>query len=232
MTVPDNTPPDNTPTDNAPWIAADLEGTLTAGQTWKGIRTYMQEHGRGREYARFFTARLPPALAARAGLLDKREFENRFTVETMRFFAGMTPTDFRSVAEYIVTNELWPKRREGVLQELERLRLEGYRLVLASGTYQPVLEAFAWRLEAEALGTPIEVVKDSLTGRLTGSVNVGQVKADRLRVYIGDKLLERAYGDTLPDVPMLTLARIPVVVNPDRKLERHALANNWRVLQV
>ncbi len=226
MTVPDNTPPDN-----APWIAADLEGTLTTGQTWKGIRAHMQEHGRGREYARFFTARLPLALATRAGLFDKREFENRFTVETMRFFAGMTPTDFRSVAEYVVTNELWPKRREAVLQELERFRLEGYRLILASGTYQPVLEAFAWRLEAEALGTPIEVVHERLTGRLTGAVNVGQVKADRLRAHIGGGLLERAYGDTLPDVPMLTLARIPVVVNPDRRLERYAQANNWRVLR-
>lgn len=217
--------------DNAPWIAADLEGTLTTGQTWKGIRAYLQEHGRGREYARFFMARLPLALAARAGLLDKREFENRFIMETMRFFRGITPAAFQGVAEYIVANELWPKRHESVLQELERLRLEGYHLILASGTYQPVLEAFAWRLEAEALGTPIEVVQERLTGRLTGAVNVGQVKADRLRAHIGSGPLERAYGDTLPDVPMLTLARIPVVVNPDRRLERHAQANNWRVLR-
>ena len=39
----------------------------------------------------------------------------------------------------------------------DRYRAAGYRLVLASGTYQPVLDAFARRIGAVGLGTPLEV---------------------------------------------------------------------------
>ena len=218
--------------DQPPCIAADLEGTLTTGQTWKGIRAYLQSNGRAREYGLFFAARLPGALLARAGLMDKREFENSFTADTVRFFAGLQVSAFREIAEFIVERELWPKRREGVLAELETLRLQGRRLILASGTYQPVLEAFAWRLEAEAIGTQLEVTAGSLTGRLSGPVNVGAHKAETLRAFLQGATLERAYGDTFPDAPMLKEARMAVAVNPDASLERLAKANDWRVLKV
>jgi phosphoserine phosphatase len=215
-----------------PCVAADLEGTLTTGQTWKGIRAYLESNGRRREYGMFFAARLPSAILARTGLLDKREFENRYTADTLRFFRGLTPKEFRTVAEFIVEHELWPKRRETVLGELEALRLQGRRLILASGTYQPVLEAFAWRLEAEAIGTQLEVAAGKLTGRLSTPVNVGQYKVETLRAHLAGATLERAYGDTLPDAPMLEAARVAVAVNPDLKLGRLAQANDWRVLRV
>jgi HAD superfamily phosphoserine phosphatase-like hydrolase len=215
-----------------PCVAADLEGTLTTGQTWKGIRAYLERNGRGREYSRFFALRVPSAILARVGVLDKREFENRYTADTVRFFQGLTPDEFRKVAEFIVENELWPKRREAVLQELEALRLQGRRLILASGTYQPVLEAFAWRLEAEAIGTQLEVAAGKLTGRLATPVNVGQHKAQTLRAHLAGATLERAYGDTMPDAPMLELARVAVAVNPDAKLARLAQTNHWRVLNI
>ncbi len=215
-----------------PCVAADLEGTLTTGQTWKGIRAYLKLNGRGREYSAFFAARLPSAILARVGVLDKREFENRYTADTVRFFRGLSVDEFRKVAEFIVENELWPKRREGVLQELEALRSQGWRLILASGTYQAVLDAFAWRLEAEAIGTQLEVAAGKLTGRLATPVNVGLHKAQTLRAHLAGATLERAYGDTMPDAPMLEEARVAVVVNPDAKLGRLAQTNHWRVLNV
>jgi HAD superfamily phosphoserine phosphatase-like hydrolase len=220
------------PDPSIPCVAADLEGTLTTGQTWRGIRAYLEQNGRGREYSLFFAVRLPSAVLARVGVLDKREFENRYTADTMRFFRGLTPDEFRKVAEFIVEHELWPKRRESVLHELEALRLEGRRLILASGTYQPVLEAFAWRLEAEAIGTRLEIVGGKLTGRLSTPVNVGQHKVQTLRAHLAGATLERAYGDTMPDAPMLSAAQVAVVVNPDAKLGQLAQTNNWRVLNV
>lgn len=221
-----------TQTATTPCIAADLEGTLTTGQTWKGIRAYLESNGRGREYGLFFAARLPGAVLSRIGLLDKREFENRYTAASLRFFEGLSIAEFREVAEFIVERELWPKRREAVLKELESLRLQGRRLILASGTYQPVLEAFAWRLEAEAVGTQLEVVSGRLSGRLSGPVNVGTHKAKTLRAFLGKAVLERAYGDTIPDAPMLHQAHVAVAVHPDAKLEKLARENDWRILRV
>jgi phosphoserine phosphatase len=42
--------------------------------------------------------------------------------------------------------------------------------------------------------------------------------------------LEAAFGDTLADSSMLEMARNPVVIPTDKKLEKLAVARGWRVL--
>lgn len=102
--------------------------------------------------------------------------------------------------------------------------------MLVSGTYQPVLEAFAARLNAEAIGSPLEVVNGKLTGRLSGPINVGTQKVSSLKAA-GISSLEAAFGDTLPDTAMLEMARVPIVIPTDAKLEKLAFKRGWRVLR-
>ena len=212
-------------------VASDLEGTLTAGETWKALAAYLERDGKSSAYRAFFNARFPRALLARIGAINKREFQNRWIEDLPRLFAGQTLEDFRAVSEWVVEHHLWPQRKPDVIAELEAHRQAGHRVILASGTYQPVLEAFAARLNADAIGSPLELQGGTLTGRLAGPVNVGSVKATRLRVALAGGTLEAAYGDTLPDADMLELARTPVVIPTDAKLATLAAQRGWRILR-
>ncbi|NJK43415.1 MAG: hypothetical protein HC933_03355 [Pleurocapsa sp. SU_196_0] len=124
------------------------------------------------------------------------------------------------------------KRRVGVIAELEAAKRDGARVILASGTYQPILDAFASHFGFEAIGTPLEVVEGKLTGRLSAPVSVGTRKRANLITTLNGQPLTRAYGDTFPDMPMLELAQQPVIVRGnDAKLERIARERTWRVTQ-
>jgi HAD superfamily phosphoserine phosphatase-like hydrolase len=211
-------------------VASDLEGTLTTGETWKALGRYLRAHGRGRAYTTFFLLRLPGALAAKAGMIDMSAFRDRWMRDLARQFAGLTEQDWSRIAEWVTEQELWPKRREPVVEELRRHQAEGRRVVIASASYQPVLDAFARRIGADAIGTQLEIVGGRMTGRIVPPINSGMAKADRLRAWSGNAALHAAYGDTPPDIFMLDLAEAAVVVNPGPVLRRTALERGWRVL--
>ena len=211
-------------------VAADLEGTLTLGETWRGVQAYLETHGRRAEFARFRRGKLTAYLAARIGLIDRREFQNGWITDLTRLFAGQTLEEFRGVAAWVVQQELLPKQRRAVISELEAARHDGARVILASGTYQPMLEAFAAEFGFEAVGTRLEIVDGRLTGRLSDGVNVSRRKRENLSRVLSGQPLTRAYGDTMPDLPMLELAAEAVVVaGQDARLERLAARRGWRV---
>ena len=218
-------------------VASDLEGTLTSGETWKGVGEYLKRHGRGLRYRGFLMARLPGVFAAKTGLTDRQAVRDGFIASMARFFEGMTPEEVEQVAEWVVEKELWPKRRKAVLGELEAHAEAGRRVVLAAGGYRPVVEAFARRIGAEAVGTPLEFsngrATGRATGRLAGAVNTGAVKAERLSEWLEacQLRLHAAYGDTLADISMLETSENPVTVCPDQKLREEAEKRGWRVLE-
>ncbi len=103
--------------------------------------------------------------------------------------------------------------------------------MVASGTYTPIAERFAARLGASAIGTDLAYdAEGRATGRFAGTMGTGQEKVARLKAMLGEATLEVAYGDTMADVPMLSLATIGVVVHPDAALERVAVARGWRII--
>lgn len=213
-------------------LVADLEGTLTAGETWKGVARWLEELGRGTAYRRFFVSHLPGALMAKAGLIDKRAYQDRWMADLARLLAGLSESQLAEMGEWVTEHTLWPARHDTVLTELLQAFSRGARVILASATYQPVLEAFARRLGegVVALGTPLETVQGRATGRLGGPVNAGSAKAGRVRVYLGGSSPDRAYGDSWPDRYLLELSAEPVAVRPDRRLMALARERGWRRL--
>lgn len=213
-------------------IASDLEGTLTGGETWRGIRAYLEDCGRRRNYDAFMRRHLLDYLGAKIGLIPKRTFQNRWISDLPQLFHGATLEQFSEVSAWVAEHELLPKIRRTPINELDAAKQGGARVILVSGTYQPVLEAFAAQFGFEAIGTPLELVNGTLTGRLAGPVNVGEIKCSSLQAQIGQATLSRAYGDTMTDVPMLESAREAVVVTGnDSALERLAKQRGWRTLE-
>ncbi|MBI5878122.1 MAG: HAD-IB family phosphatase [Chloroflexi bacterium] len=213
-----------------PVVASDLEGTLSSGATWRGIGRYLEASGQSGAYRRFFFTRVPGIVAVRLGWMDRDKFGQSWLIDLVGLFKGSTPEQLAEMGEWVVENELWPKRRAAVIAELEAHRKEGRRVVLASGSYLPVLEAFARRLGAEAIATGFEMVDGRATGRLTGPMTVGPLKAERLRTALNGDALVAAYGDTAADVPMMQMSAAPVAVAPDEPLAAAAREHGWRVM--
>ena len=213
-------------------VAINLEGTLTRGNTWQGLSAYLRRDSlHVRAFKRFERANSLESLRAKLGLIQTATYQQSMVQNLPSLLVGMTPEEFAEIAEWVVQFELWPKRRASVINELEtHLRL-GRRVLLASGTYQPVLDAFAARLGVGAIGTPLEVRNGLLTGNVEIAFNTGEMKAARLRNAIGSASIDFAYGDTLWDQEMLEMAHNPIVIRGDRRLEALATQRHWRVME-
>jgi len=210
-------------------VAFDVEGTLSTGAQWRGVGRYLGGHGRALSYRVFLLARLPSAFLARFGVVAEQPFRDRWIVDLARFLRGLTDAELARLGEWVVEHELWSARRTSVLAELAGHVAAGRRVALLSAMYQPVIDALARILGAEAHGTSLEMRDGSATGAV-GTVNSGAEKSRRLRDVIAGDRLVAAYGDTYADLAMLEASVSPVVVAPDRALRRVALARGWRII--
>jgi phosphoserine phosphatase len=219
-----------------PVVAADLEGTCTAGETWRGVGRWLGANGRRGRYRRFLAPRLAALPLVRVGLVSRRDFRNRWIRDLARLLDGLTPGELEAMAAEVVKTELWPKRRPAVIAELESATAGGARVVIATGTYDPVLAAFAARVEGgpawpvSGLGTPLAMRDGRTTGRLAGPIGTGAPKAVRVRAFAAGAPILAAYGDSLADVPLLEAAESAVAVAPDAELRPLAAARGWRIL--
>jgi len=214
-----------------PVVASDLEGTLSSGATWRGVGRYMEENGLSGTYRLFFFTRVPGIIGTRFGWMDRDKFGHNWMLDLIRLFKGRRPEQMAEMAEWVVEHELWPSRREAVIAEIESHRRSGRRIILASGAYLPIVQAFAKRIGAEAIATDFELADGRLTGRLAGPMTVGALKAERLGAALNGDTLVAAYGDTAADVPMMLLSAAPVAVAPDEALAAAARERGWRVIE-
>ena len=210
-------------------ILTDLEGTLTTGSSWRGLRRFYRQHYNPLTYNLFFVRFLPRFPLMKAGLLDRQKTMTAWMSAEINLLRGFRPSEVNAMAEFVVFNEMWPKVRPDMLLELEKKRLAGAQIVVVSGAYQPIVEAFARKMNASAIGTPL-VYKN---GRLAGMelpVNSHQHKVARVRARYPDARIVAAYGDTPSDLPMLEISEQPMVVYPDASLRRVAMDRGWRVM--
>ncbi len=107
---------------------------------------------------------------------------------------------------------------------LEWARSSGVAAFVASASPRPVVEA-----AAAGLGFDRDHVL-AVTPRYEGGVMLPEVvrpipygagKAALLAHTLGDRVLVAAFGDNVFDVPMLEAARLPVLVEPKRRLLAH-----------
>jgi phosphoserine phosphatase len=217
-------------------VASDVEGTLTTAASWEALRDHLRQEGRERAFRRYFLRRLPSLLAYRWGIGDRQAFKDSWVRGILALFAGQTVEEFGSAAGH-AAGHLWSARRPAVLQALLAHHDAGATIVLASGVFQPILDAFAGLAAASglervrALGTPLEIVAGRLTGRAALPLSVGALKAHRLQELAGPARFAAAYGDTAADLPMLRLSQRPVAVTPDDVLRAAATAAGWPIIE-
>lgn len=215
-----------------PTVACDLDGTITAGSTWNGMRRYLFTHGHGR-VVRFFDLRnVHRLLAYKLGFANSPDFRENLVARFLRVFKGFTVEAFDDMAAWIVEHELAPQCYDAVLSELCGFRAKGYRVLILSGLFDPLPQLLAQRLDLSGgLGTSMAVENNVVLGKTTTPFNVGPRKAAQLTPYAHGGFIHTAYGDSSRDIPMLEISRHPVAVNPDDKLRAVATERGWRIVE-
>ena len=63
------------------YVASDLEGTLTAGEVWRGIGAYLSTHGRKNNYRLFLATHNPGAILVKLGVLQKQTYKSVWMID-------------------------------------------------------------------------------------------------------------------------------------------------------
>ncbi len=218
--------------DTAVVVAADVEGTLSAGAAWKGMRDYLRANGEGDKYKKFLRRWMFRIIKFRLGLIaNERAFKEQWIVEMLHLFTDYSPERMLEMGHFVVENEVWPNRRQAVVDELLAHKENGRRVILVTGVMEPVLTHVAQKMGIEAIGTPLLYADGRFTGEIAGTFNTGESKVEQLHPFLQDGKIYSAYGDTAADIPMLNICHEPVAVYPDKMLRKTAVANGWRILE-
>ena len=218
------------PAATIPTVASDFDGTITTGQAWKGMRDYLIAHGHARAFRLFFLRRLPSMILFRLGLVNVQKFRENWMLGMLGLFKGVSYEEFQQMANWVVEQEIWPNRRQAVVDELQQHKQNGYRVIIITGMFEPILAFVAQKLAVEGFGTPIEFQNNICTGRIKAPFNKGERKVAQLQPFSHHGKIEIAYGDTWPDIPMLEMSAHPVAVHPDDRLRKVAQERGWRIL--
>lgn len=215
------------------FVVSDVEGTLTAGVMWQAISAYLRSTGREAEDKRFLRRNLWGVLRYRLGWIDRPAFKKQFISSQARLLAGSSQAEMAALVEFVMEESFWPKRRQAVVAELSAHQAQGARVILASGLYLPLVEAFAARLglpASQAIGTPLLFVEGVFSGEFGGPICNGEEKAHQVRAYVGEGKILAAYGDSLSDIYLLELSQEPVAVDPEEEFAVEARRRGWRIL--
>jgi HAD superfamily hydrolase (TIGR01490 family) len=188
------------------------------------------------------------------GLLDEGFSERNRQMASAYTAGSVTPADYCNFYAGTLAGHdeaYWAPIRERFLAEVIRPRIPadarallgrhrdaGHTLVLTTATNRVVSALTAADLGVDHyLATDVEMIDGRFTGRTHGVLNMRTGKVERLRAWLREQgeaeaALRQAtfYTDSINDLPLLSVVRSPVVVDPDPRLESAALRNGWKVL--
>jgi HAD superfamily hydrolase (TIGR01490 family) len=154
----------------------------------------------------------------------------------MVLLAGQSAETLQQLARTVVAqlhHRFWPETRALLREHLAN----GHAVWLLSATPDFLAVEIAAALGATGgLGSPLEIVDGTFTGRFAGPTMHNEEKAVTARRLMQEHGLRPedcyAYSDSVNDLPLLTAVGTPVAVNPDRALAAHASTSGWRVLRL
>ena len=175
------------------------------------------------------------ASAYTAGVVTPADYCN-FYAGTL---AGHGEAHWAPIRERFLTEVIHPRIPDDARALLQRHRDLGHTLVLTTATNRIVSALTAVDLGVDHyLATDVEMADGRFTGRTRGMLNMRTGKVERLRAWLQEQgeaetVLRQAtfYTDSINDLPLLSVVRQPVVVDPDPRLEATALRKGWQVLR-
>ncbi|MEQ5834401.1 HAD family hydrolase [Marinobacter sp. NFXS9] len=147
---------------------------------------------------------------------------------------GWSRERFDAVVADFIEREIRPRILATGVERVAWHRGRGDRLLVISATGDHLVKPIARVLGIEdALGVEVLWEADRLTGAIGRLRPFQQGKIDALERWLAGEAMAPIwfYSDSHNDLPLLNRADVPVAVNPDARLSRHAVNAGWAVLR-
>lgn len=150
--------------------------------------------------------------------------------------AGTHIDDILQIGRETFEKRVKPKMYLQGIQEVERMKQQGYSVVLISSSPYMLVKIMEEFLGADASYSNGPIVENGILQKTVqaplcykeGKVHWAQLHARKVQVSLQDC---RFYSDSISDVSLLEAVGQPVVVNPDHHLLKHATAKHWPILE-
>lgn len=209
-------------------VVSDLMGTLTTGSPVRGLLDWLRNQGSNFQANVYMARMMPGYLGAKLRLIDWQKWGQNLMVDSLSLVKDATPEKLKEVSEWVVEKNLWKYRRSDVIARLMLYAENNANLFIASSVFEPAVEAFARRIGAKAIGTPVEIVDGRV--QLVNQLVAGEKKIEQIFSRIGAEKVDFAYADSIMDVPLLEHAEQPVAVYPDDKLRALSKQRGWEII--
>ena len=209
-------------------VVSDLMGTLTAGSPVLGLVDWVRHHQSRWRAALYMAGMLPSYALAKSHLIDWQRWGQNLMVDSLSLVKGATPELVEHVAEWTVAHDLWVKRHPDMIARLVSHKQAGAQVYIASSVFEPAVTAFARRIGAQAIGTPVKIVGGRL--RMATDLVASERKVEQVFERLRVERVDYAYGDTLLDVPLLERADPPVAAHADDQLRAEAERRGWEII--
>jgi HAD superfamily phosphoserine phosphatase-like hydrolase len=209
-------------------VVSDMIGTLTTGSPVRGLVDWVKNNQSSNRATLYLLSILPSYALVLAGLLDAQRWGQRLMKSSLKLVRNATPATLKEIGAWSVDKELWPGKREDVLDRIQHHKNEGADVYLVSSAFEPTVADFASRIHVSPIGSPVEIANGRV--RFSEGLNVSRGKVERLHNSLGVDHFDFAYGDTWSDIPMLEHSDHPVAVYPDKALRAMAMERGWEVV--
>ena len=216
----------------------DLDGTLCSGHLWEGFIKYYLKHKKKRAWIlAFWAVHLGSWLLVKCKLWSREKYTANWMEDLCGIFKGASSEEVLVMFDWVTDNYMLNSLRSDVVDILEWHKQSGHIVAIVSATSTVLLETVGQRLGvSHVIGTKLEVVDGTYTGKVVKPVCFGQNKAKLLQQFLRQNGLKIdlsssfAYADSISDVPLLKLVGNPVATYPDKGLRQFAEDNKWRIL--
>lgn len=163
---------------------------------------------------------------------DKEVFRRRATLMFLTLFHKQPQAVIQQFFSE-AAKQMSQRIDKGLVDELNALQRQGYRLVLLSGCFLPLLEQVPLGIQFDVLFATqlnIDPFFDAAQPLKILSGSNKQIALTQLEGYHQVNWGEScAYADAYYDIPILELVGRPVAVNPDPGLAKIARSRDWRI---
>lgn len=204
----------------------DCDGTLWSGDSGYGFMRWSMEQGLiSREMSEWMDERHRAYEAGKVG-------ETQICGEMVQVYAGLREEEIRGASETFVQRFVRGRHFHEMEEIVALLRERGAELWAVSSTHRWVIEAgvAAFGIAAgNVLAAAVRVADGRLTEKLE-DVPTDEAKAAALR-RVGIAAPDAVFGNSVHDVAMLEMARLPVPVNASAGLRSVCVERGWKILQ-
>jgi len=214
----------------------DFDGTLYGKETFPLMMDHLKNHPTyGKRYPSFLMKILPSYSLAKLKLYPTSKMQRKAMQFYINTLQGLTKEEvneyFKEIAEKFTENF-----NNRVVDSFHDHVQKGDYTMLVSGAYLPLLKQATTELPFDKIiGTDIPFAHDKVDIK-TPIIHVqGQRKTEAILEALEGQQIDwqnsYAYADSYSDLPVFDLVGNPIAVDPDERLENHAVSNKWTIVK-